>query len=305
MRYTASLLSVLVGVLCGGALAGPDAATRPAAQFTVATYNINWGNPNLPGVVENIRKTAADLVCLQETNRKSEAYLRRRLAAAYPHKAFRHASGAGGFAYLSKTPLKGLKYLQAKHGMFGTWLCRVTLAGQSVQVASVHLQPVLPHKREGLVGLTKLFIKTESIRAREIAHIHENISKDMPTILAGDFNSPASLTVSQYLAAAGFVDSFAAVTSEPAKHITWRWKYGNVEWKYRLDYLFHTRDIETVTSRIIVGAGSDHYPVVSGFRRAPEKPRPAPGEKASKAKGKSPASRPADKQGAAAPDKGG
>ena len=50
---------------------------EPAAQqtLTVATFNINWGNPDLPGVANVISRSQADLVALQETNDRSARYL--------------------------------------------------------------------------------------------------------------------------------------------------------------------------------------------------------------------------------------
>ena len=57
--------------------------TKPNVKFTVATYNINYGNVDLKKIARIIRKADADLVCLQETNRQSEKHLRRALRRKY------------------------------------------------------------------------------------------------------------------------------------------------------------------------------------------------------------------------------
>jgi len=49
-------------------------AVEPS-RIRIATYNINWGNPNLEAVVATIRDSKADSVCLQETSQRAEAFL--------------------------------------------------------------------------------------------------------------------------------------------------------------------------------------------------------------------------------------
>ena len=45
----------------------------PPDSLNIATYNINYGNVNLPLVAETILRSRADVVALQETNEESEA----------------------------------------------------------------------------------------------------------------------------------------------------------------------------------------------------------------------------------------
>lgn len=240
-----------------GPATGP--ATRPAVKFTLASYNINYGNVNLKGVVKTIRLSDAVLVCLQETNRQSERHLRRALRRKYRYMYFRASRGAGGFGILSKSPVKKVRYLPKKYGSFGTLLFRTRLGGKEVQVANVHLQPTIPRQNDNFTELLKLFSKGEAIRTREIEYIHDNLIKTLPTVIMGDFNSPPYMTVPDFLARRGFVDSFASVTPNADTQITWRWRRKAVEWKFRLDYIFHNRQFRTLSGRIIKSDGSDHY----------------------------------------------
>jgi len=66
---------------------GQITAVEPS-RIRIATYNINWGNPNLDAVVATIRDSKADIVCLQETSQRAETFLRHRLATEYPHMRF-------------------------------------------------------------------------------------------------------------------------------------------------------------------------------------------------------------------------
>jgi len=244
---------------------GPAArtATNPAMEFTVATYNINYGNVNLKQAAQTIRKSKADFVFLQETNDESARYFRRSLRLEYPHMRFRRARGAGGFGFLSKAPLTKLNWMPPKFGWLGTWMARVKLGGKHIQVANVHLQPIVPAKKEKIKGLMKMFLATEVIRAKEIVRIHSALAESIPTIIAGDLNSTSKMTSPQYLTARGFIDSFAAVVPNADKQITWHWLYRGVHWKFRLDYIFHSAEIKTLRSRVIRSKASDHYLLVS------------------------------------------
>ncbi|MDY7010026.1 MAG: endonuclease/exonuclease/phosphatase family protein [Planctomycetota bacterium] len=243
--------------------------TRPAGNFTIASYNINYGNVNLKEVVETIQKSDAVLVCLQETNRQSEIHLRRSLSRKYRYIYFRADRWAGGFGILSKSPIKNVRYLPKKYGYFGTLLFRTRLGGKEVQLANIHLHPTIPRQGENLTELLELLSKTETIRIREIEYIYDNLIKTLPTVLVGDFNSPPYMTVPDFLAKRGFVDSFTAATPNANSHVTWRRRHRDVEWKFRLDYIFHNKHFRTVAGRIIKSDASDHYLVNSTLTWAP------------------------------------
>ncbi len=302
MRRTLSLF-LITAAFCWwfsrlpGAMTGTTTApasqptTEPAVKFTVATYNINYGNLDLKEVVETIRKSDADLVCLQETNRQSEKHLRQALRRKYGYMYFREDHGAGGFGVLSKSPIKKVRYLPKKYGYFGMLLFRTRLGGKEVQLANVHLHPTVPLRNENLSELLNLFSTTEAIRIREIEYIYDNLIKTLPTILVGDFNSPPYMTVPDFLAKQGFVDSFASSTPNADVHITWRWKYNDVEWKFRLDYVFHNRHFKTVSSRIIKNDASDHY-LVAGTLTWASPPTSSPTSRPSGPTKQTPTSRP-------------
>ena len=62
------------------------------------------------------------------------------------------------------------------------------------------------------------------------------------------------------------------------QHVTWHWQAGRVRWQYRLDYIFHSRHIRTLSSAVVRTGGSDHYLLTSRLAWAPDKAttRPAP-----------------------------
>ncbi len=247
-----------------------DAAAPTPAEFTVATFNMNWGNVDLDDTVEIIRRSGADVVCMQETNAASERRIRRRLARLYPHMEFRRGGAfSDGFAVLSKTPLARVRMIPARHGFFGTLVAETRLMGRRVQFASVHLEPVYPRNNEGFLGMIGVFLRTEEIHRREIAHIYSNLERDVPTVIAGDMNSVSFGSAPLFLAARGFTDSFASVTKDADRRVTWRWTYQGRKYRFRIDYVFHSADFVTLRSRIVPCESSDHHMVVSALAPAP------------------------------------
>jgi vancomycin resistance protein VanJ len=255
-------------LLCGLTLASSAArGAAPAKEvFKVATFNINWGNPDLPEIARRIAAADADVVAVQEMNDQSDRYLRRQLGKTYPHFHYRGPEGryaAGGFGFLSKHPLTDLKYLPPKAGLFGVWTCEVQVAGRPVQLVNVHLTPFMLPEEGGALAAWRLFGKVEDIHAEEIKQVGSVLAKDEATIVLGDFNSPSTFAAPQYLVKRGLTDSFAAVTKNADEHPTWHWPWGKTELKFRLDYIFHTDGIKTLESRIVKTGASDHNLVVS------------------------------------------
>jgi len=213
-------------LLLAAALPAPGA--EPAAQsapvLALATYNINWGNADLPGVTRTIRKAEADVVALQEVNAVSEAHLRKQFGRDYPHSVFKPGDAASGFGFLSKRPLENVQFVEPKHGFFGTYVADVSAGGKTVQIVNVHLQPAIPKDGAGAAAIIALYQKTEATRAKEMERIGELLAKDRPVVVLGDFNSLPGGAAMTLLTGRGFKDSFAEANPAEKQATTWHWK---------------------------------------------------------------------------------
>ncbi len=246
---------------------------EPTETLTVATYNINYGNVDLKAVTSSIQEADADLVLLQETNAASQRHFRKQLSKLYPAMLFRHDGRVGGLAYLSKTPLRGARYLPRKFGRFGALIVQLKFGDRWVQAMNLHLAPVIPRSRNDTAqSLAKEFLRTEVIRLREIGGFFPRLAPKLPTIIGGDLNSISTGRAPQFLAQKGFVDSFASVTANPDAQVSWRWRYNNVDFQYRIDYVHHDKHFKTLTSKISPSKGSDHYIVASKLQWVSDKP---------------------------------
>ena len=265
--FGVGVLFLLLLTVC---VASGDTKAKPEATFKVASYNINYGNVDLKTIVATIRKADPDIVALQETNRQSEAYLKRKLGKLYPHMRFRHAPLAGGFGFLSKVPFRRVSYMKPCKGPFGTYLVEVKFFGKVVEIANLHLCPTVPRKKDTLITFLKRVLKTQMQRIKEILSIYPQLSKKLPRLVVGDFNSPVGTYVPMFLEGKGMIDSYKSVTPESEQAETWCWKINNFDLKLRIDYIFHSQIFKTLSSTIFRSDASDHYLICSTLTLSPE-----------------------------------
>ena len=250
-----------------------SASARPPAveSLRVASFNVNWGNADLPRAAAAVREADADVVLLQETTPASEAFLIAEFRAHYPHRAVRGHTGRYGaerFAILSRYPLSGVRFVPPEHGLFGCLIARITLGDREIQVANVHLQPFQLAGRGGARDFVARAASVEDIHAREIEAILAALDASLPTLIAGDLNSLSGFNAPTRLEEHGFTDSFAALHANADHHPTWRWPVGRTDVRLRIDYIFHDPGFETRASRTLCDTGSDHCLLVSELRFA-------------------------------------
>jgi endonuclease/exonuclease/phosphatase (EEP) superfamily protein YafD len=246
-------------------------------SLRVATFNVNFGNRLGDQVLDAIAESKADIVCLQETTPQSEAFLRKHLAATYPefhcvgHKGHYYAER---FAFASRVKPQDIIFAPPEHGLFGSYSATFPCGEQAVRVINVHLSPFgIPRGSTFVEGMAAIS-GTESKHAREIAEILKKVDAEIPTIVAGDFNSLSTFHAPMALVEAGFIDSFASLHADPDKHHTWQWPTRPLPIKLRIDYVFHSNHFNTVDSAIIRRNGSDHFLVVSGLKLGEESDKP-------------------------------
>jgi endonuclease/exonuclease/phosphatase family metal-dependent hydrolase len=243
----------------------------PRTPITIATFNINWGNRDIRSTADIIIEANADFVCIQESGSDFENYARTHLRARYPTIMFRGDGNrfpAERFGCLSAHPVRKETFLPAKHGIFGTWIVEVGVAGETIQIANVHLEPVRP--ADDVLGALSAFGEAEKVHEAEIRRVLEHLAPGLPTVVAGDFNSVSPGAAPKFLVENGFVDSFASVTESADSRPTWRWPTRFLILNGRIDYIIPSRHFNTIESRIADETTSDHSLVVSRFEWAHE-----------------------------------
>ena len=263
MKTTASLLFIAYIL----------AADASGQTIRVATYNLNWGNRRGDQVIDAITAANADVLCLQETTRQSEEFLKRRLADRYPEfcsAGYKGKYGAERFAIASRFRLRDRKFYRPSAGLFGFYAATLYLGENKVRIINVHLTPFYMKRRGGFLQAMDALARTEDEHSTEIEAIIRTIKEDQPTIIAGDFNSLSTFHAPKRLAELGFVDAFASANENADAHPTWHWPTKPLPLALRIDYIFHSPHFHTSNSEVIRRDGSDHHIVVAELKRVEE-----------------------------------
>lgn len=244
----------------------PAESKQSAGTFTLATFNVFYGNPDLPGIARAIADTKADLICLQETNADSERHLRREFASHYPYMMFRGGVDQDGMAVLSTTPLTTLEFVPPKHGLFGSWLFQTPIAGTNVQFAVVHLNPPDVHSANSVAGLLRMLERAGEIQTREVAALWERLSTNQPLVVLGDFNGFASGAAVKFLRDRGLRNSAESLPTGEARAGTWSPPGLSTLLNLRIDHVLHSQHFAAIAERVLPTQASDHRPLVVTFR---------------------------------------
>ncbi len=263
--------SVVVGALVGLLAAGltPAAAhdgdhPGPAdVRLSVLTFNIHAGlgpdrSLDLEGIAEEIRRSGADVVGLQEVDRHygprssyidEPAWLAERLQlhVAYGANLDLEPEQPGqprrqyGTAILSRFPIQESEniLLPNQDGLEqrGLLRARILARGSRVDVYTTHLQH-----------------NTPSIRAAQASRIVELVGqRSCPALLTGDLNATPQEEPTRILTAE-LADSWPAAGGAgftyPAEAPT-----------KRIDYVLHSESVRASQAEVLPTAVSDHRPV--------------------------------------------
>jgi endonuclease/exonuclease/phosphatase family metal-dependent hydrolase len=228
------------------------------------SYNVELSGHAHERTLDAIALGDADVVLLQEPTRVWEGRLRSRFAEAYPHQRFHHPGRpAGGFAILSRVPIREDEVLPAAAGWFAAHRIVVDAPFGALQMLHVHLRPAWDG--DWVTG----FFTTPPIRRREIEAYWRALDPTLPTIVAGDFNEE----VGPHGQALAYLHERALRRADTNGTPTWQWK-GNVSGRpihlrLTLDHILADSRLELRDAGVIDAGASDHKPVVATLVRRP------------------------------------
>jgi endonuclease/exonuclease/phosphatase (EEP) superfamily protein YafD len=237
--------------------AAPRAArAEPPRSLRLLTYNLNYANPDLKASLAAIEAADADVVLLQEVSAEWQQALVERFAKRYSHRIFRlHRTGPGGLAVLSKLPIAKEELLPSP-SWFPADRLVIDAPFGSVQLLNVHLRPAIDGG-----SWIKGYVTTPPVRRREIESYWPKLARDLPTVIAGDFNEDATGGVLSFLAKRGL----ARVPTEGPKtwhyETTYRGKTSDVL-AMDIDHVAIDRSLVARDGRVLDAGTSDHRPVV-------------------------------------------
>jgi endonuclease/exonuclease/phosphatase family metal-dependent hydrolase len=258
---------ITLAALALGTASVPGAPPAAGARILVLNMHAGkdaGGKSNLDGVAGLVKSTDADLVLLQEVDRRTNRSGRvdqvevlqksTKYDAAFAASLLSYDGGEYGIAVLSRG---GIGY-RSTIPLPVTPL--QTRAGESHEPRVAQLVLAAVDAVNWYVLNTHIDPSDAQARAQEVGHIVEAIklqrSESVPFVVGGDFNSPPDDPVQQTLKNAGMRDAwsecgqgdgFTYPADAPAK---------------RIDYLFLTGDLHCSAARVIDTRISDHRPVL-------------------------------------------
>jgi endonuclease/exonuclease/phosphatase family metal-dependent hydrolase len=255
-------------------------------SFNVHDFNLyNWNrNPaSLNAIINFIKDEDPDIICLQEYF--AERYGKVTMEDMYraldktPYRYIYYtfgekANGRYGIATFSSFPITGKGAVRFENTLNVCIFTDIAVGKDTLRIYNNHLQSIYLDKRNYLLldsirfkyneqqinelkdisfRLKNAFVK----RARQADKISGHIKDSpYPVIICGDFNdTPSSYTYHRIRN--GYADSFVSAGSGLGN--TYAGKFPS----FRIDYILHDREIQSLYfKRIRIGL-SDHYPVIS------------------------------------------
>jgi len=251
--------TLVVASLVCGCSASNEADFHPRqSHFEIVTYNINWGFVRPDEVADYLLREAADIVCLQETHRHWEAFLKARFSKEYAYMAFYESAAPGGIGIMSRYELQDAKLIDPNEGWFPAVFVRAKTPIGFVQILNVHLRP--PLSEQGTVSLGAYF-SADEVHCKELEELVAHTTGDEPLIILGDFNEDEGGKAMRQLVRSGFTDALSLYDRYTN---TWTWKTSvGIELKNRYDHVLYSRHLACTAAKVTRVEASDHMPVVA------------------------------------------
>ncbi len=241
----------------------PPAAAGTSGAFRVLTFNAggNAGGGALAPLARTIRTVDADVVALQEVSNGTLAALREDLSSAYPYQI-----GSSDTVTLSRFPLQPGTDLRLGDSPYAGQQVRIDARGREVVLTNVHVtRPGYRLQwRRGVVPLVRSY--NPAARDAQVAELVQQVrAVGGPRLLTGDFNETewsrpyqlitAELQDSYRDAGHGFGHTY------PSNFIWGSWHFSLP--LMRIDYVFHSAELDATRAWVGPDGGSDHLPVVA------------------------------------------
>jgi vancomycin resistance protein VanJ len=234
----------------------PVATSQHGRVITAMTFNMLLDNEDYDAIARMVAKTSPDIIGWQEVRSETAPILAQRFASTYPYHAFNSVKQYHNVGILSRFPIEDVTVLPTpplERGLLATLRLDEQ---QRLEVIVAHLTPNYPPEK--FMTLAKQWFGRRAVEAnylRDMLKHHE-----YPSLVLCDCNfvptSEAYARIHDVM-----LDSFQEVG----------WGFGHTTKGLRfvsgrIDYIWHTRDLQAVDAAVAHDAGSDHFPVVARLK---------------------------------------
>lgn len=235
-----------------------------AQTLTVLSCNLNFGRANPARLIAWIDEVNPDIIVLQEYGGHWPSVVQTQLRQRYPHVIEDPQPHAFGSVTLSRLAF-------AESVMF-TWageptvrMPRATVEHEGAMVDVVNVHTVPPVAMSWVRRQMSQIDDLASGGATRLGDASERGAADA-VLLVGDFNAPWNTNHMRPLARAGFWEAHSRVGT--SRGSTWGPRRAPLSLApgIRLDHAVYGGRLEPVFSVVGPDVGSDHRPIVAGFR---------------------------------------
>lgn len=273
----------------------------PEDCIKLMTYNVmgfNWAideSARANPIFEYMANSGADIICMQEFVINNNQYNSDgiisiseidRIMSDYPYRAIwrfgksYESKYSFGIACYSKFPIVNSEEIPFESETNGAAMYDLRIKDRIVRLVNVHFESnrltsedkelyrdfissgnahLLPEVSESITEkLGAAYLKRANQVDIVVDWIQEHKEDGYPTILCGDFNdTPISYAYKKILKGAKLKDSFAETGF--GQGISYN---RNMFW-FRIDYIMHSRDIQSYNAMVDRVLHSDHYPLMT------------------------------------------
>lgn len=236
----------------------------------MVTWNLQGAHGvDVPRVAAIIGSTGADIVALQEVQRKQATALAAALSVSSRRWVFKHwpvVAHAEGLAVLAADGLRSARSFPLRRAPFWDWRRRIGLdataeiGGRAIGIVVVHLSPHdAADRRRGEAATT----------------LRRAARHDQPPVIVGDLNDLPDERAHRVFIEAGWVDAWRAVHGDGCPGAT-NWTPGDRLGRsptQRLDYVLVPAGWHVEQCSVVADAGleelarlSDHLPLAATLR---------------------------------------
>jgi endonuclease/exonuclease/phosphatase family metal-dependent hydrolase len=235
-----------------------SASDSPVAVPMLRVMTFNTANDFVDPIhlLALLREYKADIIALVELSPTNAEVLRENLQVEYPYRVL-YGKKYDGKGLLSRYPIEQDEYftLLTERSHIE---CLLNINGQMITVFVVHAPA--PNYRQ--------FERQSAYCEPEINLLIQRGKFDRPTMYLGDFNFIDRSATYRLMVDAGLTDTFRAVGSGTGYTFPTRFQYLPVRLPLlvRIDYIWVTKHFQPLSSRVALGYGSDHLPVISELK---------------------------------------
>ena len=254
------------------------------AAFTIATYNVDAFNGDQTGysckeIARYMEEQHADILCMQEfgSNREFNVDSVKKAFSTWPYYSIPQAPAGTPIlqlAVFSKYPILSQQLITYPDSKNCSMWCDIDINGKRIRIFNNHLQTteVSSNKRtlekelkkDNTTGTEHAILKlTDGLeenfvkRAAQAEHMHKLITASPhPTLVCGDFNSLPSSYTYHTMKGNRLKDGF-----QTCGH-GYMYTYRYFKRLLRIDYIFHSEELEGLDYFSPELDYSDHNPVV-------------------------------------------